>query len=93
MTWTKRHSQNAVAARRRRRLAAPAPPAEPARRVFRPRGRAKWRLQVRDLEHGDSFTLTLHRLPWPARYVATQGGEYSAAQLGRVIARLLTDAA
>jgi hypothetical protein len=94
MKWTKRHSENAVAAKARRHMADPeaTPPPEPRRYVPRPRGRAKWRLQLRDLEHGDSLTLTLHRLPWPARYVDTAGRAYSAADLGRMVARLLTAA-
>ena len=58
-----------------------------------PRGRAKWRVQVRDLEHGETLTLNLYRLPWPARYVAAQGGEYSARQIARAIGALLTHGA
>ena len=41
--------------------------------------KAKWRLQLRDLEHGDSLTLRLYKLPWPARYAGGDGTEYSAA--------------
>lgn len=96
MSWTKRHSQNAIAAKARRRIEmAQRPPKSYRRRVYtrRPRGRAKWRLQLRDLEHGDSLTLTLHRLPWPARYVDTDGHPHSAASLGRALTAVLRHAA
>lgn len=93
MKWTKAHSQNAVAAKARRRLTmAEAEPEASSRKSYQPRSAAKWRIQVRDLERGDSLTLTLHCLPWPARFVAAQGGEYSAAQIGRGITALLTHA-
>ncbi len=95
MSWTKRHSQNAVAAKARRRLhpAEPQPERAVAPRRPHPRGRAKWRLHLRDLDHGDSLTLTLHRLPWPARYVDTAGQPHSAASVGRAVATLLQHAA
>ena len=95
MMWSQKHSQNAVAAKARRRMTPAEPQPEPAAapRLPHPRGRAKWRLHLRDLEHGDSLTLTLHRLPWPARYVDTAGQPHSAASVGRAIATLLRAAA
>lgn len=57
------------------------------------RSKAKWRLQIRDIEHGDSLTLLLYRLPWPARFIGSDGKEYSAARLGRFLSTLLTHAA
>ena len=94
MNWTKAHSQNAVVAKARKRIErATNPPPETRRRLPHPRGRAKWRIQIRDLEHGDSITLTLHRLPWPARYVDMEGQQFSAAKLGKAIRVLLTQGA
>ncbi len=94
MNWTKRHSQNAVAAKSRRRVErAKREPEIEGIRLQRTRRRAKWRLQLRDLEHGDSLTLTLHRLPWPARYVDAAGHPHSAASLGRALTAMLRHAA
>lgn len=90
---TKRHSRNSIIAKARlRRARVPAVAPLPSRCPAPPR-RAKWRIQIIDLEHGDSLTLTLHRLPWRARYIDSQGAEYSAAQIGRAVAALLTHAA
>lgn len=61
-------------------------------RLRRLRGKAKWRLQLRDLEHGDSLTLTLHRLPWPGRYVDSDHREHSAAGLARFLRQLFLHA-
>ncbi len=89
MIWTKRHSQNALAAKARKRMASIEVKPEKASRVFVPRVKAKYRLQIRDLEHGDSITITLYRLPWPARYVDGDGCEYSGSMIGRGIGALL----
>jgi hypothetical protein len=74
MSWTKQHSQNAVAAKARRRMSPPPSAPEPRRYVPRPRPKAKWRLQLRDLEHGHSLTVHLYRTPWPGRWVHDAGG-------------------
>ena len=94
MTWTERHSANAVAAKARRRIERSTAPLTSERpiRLGHLRGRAKWRLQIRDLEHGDSLTLTLHRLPWPASYVDAEGVRHSARSIGKVITTILTQA-
>jgi hypothetical protein len=62
-------------------------------RIPHPRTKAKWRIQIRDEERGDSLTLTLYRLPWPARYVDSENQEHSARSLGRGIAALLVHGA
>lgn len=93
MKWTQEHSQNAVAAKARRRLAVPDIKVERGGKVFKPRVRAKWRVQIRDLERGDSLTLRLYRLPWPARYVGCDGRDYSAAAVGKAVAVILREAA
>ena len=66
---------------------------ERRRRIPHPRAKAKWRIQIRDEEHGDSLTLTLYRMPWPARYVDNENQEHSARGLGRGIAALLVHGA
>ena len=95
MTYTKAHSQNAVAAKARQRIArATAEPArEPRRRVPVPRKRrAIVTIQIRDHWVGDSLTLNLHRTPWPNRWVCEQG-EYSTAQLCAAFRHMLHSAA
>lgn len=58
--------------------------------VFKPRPRrARFTIQIRDHQHGDSLTLNLHPSPWQNRYLCAQG-EFSAAHLGRVVTLLLT---
>ena len=93
MIWTKRHSQNAVAAKARKRMAQRDPEKPPPVKVRVRRLKAKWTLSVRDEEHGDSFTLKLYRLPWKGRYVGSDHREHSANQLGRMVSVLLTHAA
>lgn len=66
---------------------------EVRRKVLIGRAKAKWRIQIRDLEHGDSLTLLLYQLPWPARFSGSDGRQHSAAGLGRFLATLLTQAA
>jgi len=92
MKWTKRHSRLAVAARARKRMSELDFKEEVQHRERCSRAKAKWRLQIRDLEHGDSLTLLLYQLPWPARFVGSDHAEYSAAKLGRIVATLLTHA-
>jgi hypothetical protein len=92
MKWTVKHSRNAVAAKARKRMTEPDFKAEVQHRERCRRAKAKWRLQIRDLEHGDSLTLLLYRLPWPARFAGSDGAEYSAAKLGRFLAALFTHA-
>lgn len=93
MKWTKRHSANAVVAKARKRMAEPDWKLEARKKVLLRRAKAKWRLQIRDLEHGDSLTLLLYRLPWPARFIGSDEKEHSAAGIGRFLATLLTQAA
>lgn len=53
-----------------------------------PRGRAAFVIQIRDLEHKDSLTLRLHRLPWRGRFVCADG-EISTARIVKAIAAIL----
>ena len=91
---TKKHSENLVAAKARKRMADPLTElAKETRCKIRVRrARAKWRLQLRDLEHGDSLTLLLYRLPWQSRYADSDGKEHSAAELGSLVSGILTEA-
>jgi len=93
MKWTVNHSRNAVAAKARKRMTEPDFKIEVQHRERCRRAKAKWRLQIRDLEHGDSLTLLLYQLPWPARYAGSDGRQHSAAGLGRFLATLFTQAA
>lgn len=89
MKWTKRHSQNAVAAKARRRMN---PMGEPQARRYRVpmprRARARFTLQIRDHLHGDSLTLNLHPAPWPHRWICEQG-QFSTAHLAKTIRLIL----
>jgi hypothetical protein len=71
---TPKHSANSVAAkfRKRHERATEPIPDEPKRYIPHPRVKAKWQFQLRDLEHGDSFTLRLFRSPWPGRWVYSE---------------------
>lgn len=93
MIWTKRHSQNAVAAKTSKRMEEPQIHPEPSAKIRVRRLKAKWTVTVRDEEHGDSLTLKLYPLPWSGRYVGSDRQEYSASRLGRKLAVLLTHAA
>lgn len=93
MKWTLEHSRRAVAAKARKRMAEPDWKKEVRGKVLIHRAKAKWRLQILDVEHGDSFTLLLYRLPWPARFVGSDGNQHSAAGLGKFLATLLIHAA
>ncbi len=92
MKWTKQHSRNAVAAKARNRMAEPDWKLEVRKKLLIRRAKAKWRIQIRDLEHGDSVTLLLYQLPWPARFVGSDGKERSASGLGRSLTTLLVQA-
>ena len=91
---TKQHSLNCVAAKARRRLAAPVSDQTKQIRfkVRRHRAKAKWLIQVRDLEHGDSLTIRLYPLPWPARFAGSDGHEHSVASIEKVVHDILTQA-
>ena len=80
-------------AKARKRMAEPDWKLEVRRKDLVRRAKAKWRLQIRDLEHGDSLTLLLYQLPWPARFVGSDGKDYSAAKLGPFLSALFTHAA
>jgi hypothetical protein len=82
MKWTKQHSVNAVAAKARRRIAPGPALTVPRRYVPHPKPRAKWRLQLRDEEHGHSITVRLYRTPWPGRWHHT-AGDFSLDELLR----------
>lgn len=90
MKWTKRHSQNAVAAKARKRMAAgEALFAETAQRVpGQRRTRARFTIQIRDNKNGDSLTLNLHESPWDNVWVSAHG-VFSSAKLGRAVALIL----
>jgi len=90
--WALEHVKALHAAKARKRMAEPDFKDEVQHRERCRRAKAKWRLQIRDLEHGDSLTLLLYRLPWPARYAGSDGREHSAAGLGRSVATLLREA-
>jgi len=88
MKWTKRHSQNAVAARARKRLT-PLEADEPARRVPVPRRkRARFTIQIRDHAVGDSLTLNLHPSPWPNLWLC-EHGQFSSAHLAKTLSLIL----
>ena len=55
--------------------------------------RPKWRIQIADTESGRTRTWTLHKLPWPGRYVDAEHREFSAAKFGRVVATIIGEAA
>lgn len=93
MKWTQQHARNAVNAKARKRMADTDWKSEVRRRDLLRRAKAKWRLQIRDLEHGDSLTLLLYRLPWPSRFLGSDRKEYSASKLGRAVALLFAQAA
>jgi hypothetical protein len=93
MKWNQRRSRLAVNAKARKRMIEPDFKDEVQHRERCRRAKAKWRLQIRDLEHGDSLTILLYRMPWPARFIGSDGAEYSAAKLGRFMSMLLTQAA
>lgn len=89
MKWTKRHSQNAVVAKARKRMAPDLATEErPGRCRIPRRSRARFTLQIRDHAVGDSLTLNLHRSPWPNRWLC-EHGEFSSAKLGRAITLIL----
>lgn len=92
MNWTQQHSQNAVAARARKRLTVE-PWTEPPGRAPVPRKRrAAITIQIRDHKAGDSLTLTLHRTPWRDHWHCDQG-EYSTAQIAATVRHLVHSAA
>ncbi len=92
MKLTQAHSKNAVAARALKRMEPPDFSQEVQTKIRVRRTIAKWTIQIRDRENGDSITISLHRLPWPARYVDTEGRNHSAASVGKMVATMLRDA-
>lgn len=92
MNWTKQHSQNAVAAKARRRMNPPGEIEEQARHYKVPvprRRRARFTLQIRDHLHGDSLTLNLHPSPWPNLWRCEQG-QFSTAHLAKTVRLILS---
>jgi hypothetical protein len=93
MTYTKAHSQNAVAAKARRRIARAtaedAPARAPRQRIPVPRqARAAITIQLRDHEVGDSLTLTLHRSPFANHWFVGKAS-YSTATIINGVKHLL----
>ena len=89
MKWTKRHAQNAVAAKARRRLAVLEPAPERHNHRCTPRQRlARFTIQIRDHAVGDSLTMNLRAAPWPNQWLCEQG-QFSTAHLARAIALIL----
>ena len=92
---TKQHAQNSVAAKERKRIersTAPLPD-EPKRYIPHPRSKAKWRLQLRDEENGDSFTLRFYRSPWPGRWVYSEANIEGLDDLFQKLCVMLNNAA
>lgn len=88
MKWTKRHSENAVEARRRLRIARIELPDE-SNTAAQPRRRlARFTLQLRDNQRGDSLTLNLYALPRPNRWIC-EHGEFSSSHRGKAIGLIL----
>lgn len=93
MKWTKQHIKNAVAARARKRMTTPDFSPDVRTKLRLRRAKAKFRIQIRDLEHGDSLTLLLYKLPWPARFIGSDRKEYSAAKAGKIVSLILSKSA
>lgn len=91
MRWTKRHSQNAVAAKARKRMDRATAPTEtgPRRKVAMPRSNARFQLTIRDWQIGDSITLSLTPLPWRGRFVDSEHNELNTAQICRMLQETL----
>lgn len=89
MTWTKRHSANAVAAKARKRMAEPVFTNEPRRKIRMPRSLARFRITIRDEKIGDSLTLSLTQLPWPGRFLDSDRNELSTAKVCRMVRETL----
>ena len=81
MQWTKRHSQNAIAAKARKRMAEPDFSNETRRKIRMPRGRVRFTLTLEDHQIGDKLRLGLFALPWRGRFVSTDGQQLSAAKI------------
>lgn len=87
--WTKEHSRNAVAAKRRRRLErADRPAAEPRRYVPHPRPTPDFTIQIRS-RSGDRVQVSVTRL---GRRFLTADGVKSAREISRGIEVLLREA-
>ena len=88
--WTKQHSRNAVAARKRKRIerATNPPAAEPRRYVPRPRTRPDFIIRI-ESRHGERLQVAIHRLFGRVR---TSDGQ-SARQFCRGLEQLLTKSA
>ena len=91
MRWTKRHSQNAVAAKARKRVerATAQIEAGPSRKVAMPRSKARFQLTIRDWKIGDSITLSLTPLPWRGRFVDSDRNKLNTAQICRMVQETL----
>lgn len=90
MKWTQRHSENAVRAKARKRLARLHAPVNvgPKRYVPHPRAKARFTIQITDHKHRDSLTMKLYALPWPDRWIVFNS-ERSTTQLVRSVALIL----
>lgn len=88
MKWNKRHAALAVAAKARKRLDQ-AEWTEPAGKCRVPRKtRARFTIQIRDNQIGDSLTLNLHASPWPNLWLC-EHGQFSSAKVGKAVTLIL----
>ena len=92
---TPKHSANSVAAKFRKRLErdTAALPNEPKRYIHHPRSKCKWRMQLRDEENGDSFTVRLYRTPWPGRWAYSESNIKGLDDLFKKIRIMINNAA
>lgn len=91
--WTKRRSQNAVAAKRRRRERDVTEELEwPSAHTYQPpRPWARLTLQIRDHRLGDSLTLKLYATPFANQW-STGSGQFSSAHLAKTVRLILQSA-
>lgn len=88
MKWNKRHAALAVAAKARKRMA-DQEWTEPLGKCRVPRKtRARFTIQIRDNEIGDSLTMNLHASPWPNLWLC-EHGQFSSARIGRAVTLIL----
>lgn len=91
MRWTKAHSQNAVTAKERLRIARALAPLKEERsnRVRVPTARVRFTLTIEDAKIGDKLRLSLYELPWRGRFASTDGKELSSAAISRAVQTIL----
>lgn len=88
MKWSQQRSRNYVAAKARKRMAG-AEWSEPLGKCRVPRKtRARFTIQIRDNQIGDSLTMNLHASPWPNLWLC-EHGQFSSAKIGRAVTLIL----